>query len=265
MQRIMSALRALGLPGRSSAPRPIKIIDILPNGNDTIYAVGDIHGELKLLRKLLAIIAQDTESSGGRVMVIFLGDYIDRGPDSAGVLDLLISRYRKEWEVLHLCGNHEEMFLNFLEGPRRGHEWLSHGGVDTLTSYGARDDERRTSSAVLSSLASSHIPDDHLAFLRSLPHMVRYGQYAFVHAGIRPGIPLDQQDSRDLLWIRQGFLDQSLDPDLTIVHGHTPGREPVVAPGRICVDTGAYAYGQLTAVRLRAGAEPVFLSARTGK
>lgn len=261
MNRVLSTVKALfgGRPPASS--QEARRIVISPDPADTVYAVGDIHGEARLLDRLLGLIEADAQARSGRKLLIFLGDYIDRGPDSARVLDILLGPVPKGFERFHLCGNHEEMFLDFLDAPHAGHEWLQHGGIDTLASYGIALEDRRAGRPKLTSLIASHIPDDHLAALRSLPHLITYGDFAFAHAGIRPGVPLDQQSRQDLLWIREGFLDQNGTSGLTVVHGHTPGAAPVTAPGRICVDTGAFASGRLTAVRLHSDQKPEFITA----
>lgn len=243
-------------PPRESA----QLVDIEVEANEAIYAIGDIHGEIRLLDALLDIIEVQHPPSTGQKALIFLGDYIDRGPRSAQVIDRLIALRSKGAWVHCLMGNHEQMFLDFIGAPSAAHEWLRHGGLDTLASYGIAADLRRAGRSELSRLIAAHIPREHIEFLKSLQHILRAGRLVFVHAGIRPGTALERQTLEDVLWIRDGFLDQPLDTGLTVVHGHTPGQHPVSEGGRICVDTGAYASGILTAVRLSGDEEPSFVS-----
>lgn len=262
MMRLLAPVRDFLARKPAAAPEPLRLIDLPATGTETVYAVGDVHGEARLLASLTDMIEADARELPGRKIIIFLGDYLDRGPQTAQVMDDLIRRRPAGFEVFHLCGNHEQMFLDFLDAPHPAHNWLRHGGIETLASYGIEMDLRRVSRTALSALLASHIPDEHVIFLKGLPDIIRCKDMIFVHAGIRPGVPLELQARQDVLWIRDGFLDQALDPTRTVVHGHTPSAKPVLAPGRIGVDTGAYASGQLTAVRLRAGEDPLFLSTR---
>lgn len=228
---------------------------------DAIYAVGDIHGcrlELGILEKL---IYSHAEQFIGEKWLVFLGDYVDRGPDSAGVLERLLSRPRPGWRSIPIAGNHEIMMLSFLDAPTRDHDWLRFGGMETLASYGIDPHElvvmpRRQRALAL----ASHIPDEHVSLLRELPISLSLPGVAFVHAGMRRGFAMEEQSETDLLWIRDEFFDAMPDPELLVVHGHTPSREPILAPGRIGVDTGAFATGTLTAVCLTPNGPPQFLS-----
>lgn len=191
-----------------------------------LLAVGDIHGCRNLLDDLLKEVAPD---EGDRL--VFLGDYVDRGPDSRGVIDRLLELQQQWPQTVYLRGNHEQMFLDFLEG-RGSWPFFANGGRATLASYGAAD--------------GSGIPLTHHAFLRSLPSSYCSGGFIFVHAGLRPGVPLEQQREEDLLWIREEFLASDYDWGKTVVFGHTPRTRPLLAPGRIGIDTGAVYGRQLT-------------------
>lgn len=256
---------------RRTRPEPevhtLPAIPVIPPGQ-IIYAVGDIHGEADLLRRLLDRLRQDIADrpTGPVATVIFLGDYIDRGPDSRGVLDLLLSDPLPGVKLRFLRGNHEQALLDFLIDPLAAAEWLRFGGLETLASYGLRAPPGSLDPARLRQLAddlAGRLPAAHLSLLRTTILMAAVGDYAFVHAGIRPGTPLNQQDPEDLLWIRDGFLDRSFQASHVIVHGHTITDEPVLAPHRIGLDTGAYASGILSAIALH-GDERRVLQVRRG-
>lgn len=189
-----------------------------------LLAVGDIHGCRDQLRRLLAEVAPGADD-----LMVFMGDFIDRGPDSRGVLADLIEFRRHFPQSVFLRGNHEQMFLDYLDGRDRL-SFLLNGGTATLKSYGAG--------------TTANIPEEHLAFLRGLPCRYDHGEFVFVHAGLRPGIPLAEQKDEDLLWIRREFLDSDFDWGRTIVFGHTPQQAPLLEPRRIGVDTGAV-YGRV--------------------
>lgn len=222
-----------------------------------VYAVGDIHGRLDAFDALLHVIGQDVldSSPAQRPMLVLLGDYVDRGPASAQVIDRIL-RLETEpaFEVRALKGNHEEALLQFRDEPGFGQTWVEHGGSATLASYGVQPPATRTDpeaweTARLAFRAA--LPASHKAFYEGLELMIILGDYAFVHAGVRPGVPLERQVERDLLWIRAEFLQSTAKFEKIIVHGHTPMEEPqLIAGRRIGVDTGAYATGLLTAVRL---------------
>lgn len=223
-----------------------------------LYAVGDIHGELALLDRLLSIIAEDMAGrSGRRAVLVFLGDYIDRGPDSRGVLDRLangpLPTPLSGAETRFLAGNHEAAMLDFLTDPVNNAHWLDFGGAEALSSYGVRASVGVRERARLRDLRDrliDRLPDAHLRFLGSLENWASYGDYAFVHAGIKPGRALSRQRRDDLLWLREPFLSSPLRHEKVIVHGHTIVETAEIHPNRIAVDTGAYATGVLTAVAL---------------
>lgn len=220
-----------------------------------VYAVGDIHGRLDLLTALHSDILDDTRRHphDGTNVLIYLGDYIDRGPYSREVIEYLMRDPLPGFESVRLMGNHDEALLKFLEDPAIGPSWSSFGGEATLLSYGVRAKPGIVGLARWEDMRQQlkeNIPESHLAFLRALKTSVEAGDYMFVHAGVRPGVPLAAQRQEDLLWIRDTFLDSALDHGKVVVHGHTPVDAPEVRPNRIGVDTGAFASGVLTAVVL---------------
>ena len=239
-------------------------------GGRVVYAIGDIHGHLELLDGLLDILRRDHAGldRADPPVLVFVGDYIDRGPDSRGVVDRLIDLKTAAagggWSVRALMGNHEETMLDFLQSPEGGAAWAEFGGIETLASYGVARPVGRGDSEVWRALQQKlllNLPASHLSFLLQLELSVRYGDYLFVHAGVRPGVALEQQSPHDLLWIRGDFLSQPHGLDCVVVHGHSPAEEPFLGRDRINIDTGAYATGVLTAVRLFEG-PPVVLQAR---
>jgi serine/threonine protein phosphatase 1 len=215
-----------------------------------IYAIGDIHGRLDLLERAIAAIERDVKDQDGAALTVTLGDYVDRGPASRGVLDLL-SHNPFPTPYVALKGNHELMLEAFLADPALGPQWKEFGGLETLHSYGisaGRFMLGRNYPAAAEALREAIVP--HLGFLQSLKTSYSHGRYFFCHAGVRPGVPLDRQDDHDLLWIRAEFLASELDFGSIVVHGHTPVERPEVKTNRINIDTGAFATGQLTCVAL---------------
>ena len=218
-----------------------------------IYAVGDIHGRNDLLTRLHAMIAADMQPAPDRCILIYLGDYIDRGPDSAAVIERLCRRPFPGAETVTLLGNHEAMMLDFLAAPEGGLLWLGNGGDATLRSYGvAAPHARADLRAAWHSLAAV-LPAHHLGFLQALSVWARFGDYLFVHAGVRPELPLEFQSPEQMIWIRDVFLDSEADHGAIVVHGHTIVDEVEWRPNRIGIDTGAYATGHLTALVLEGG------------
>eukprot|EP01037_Dinobryon_pediforme_P016819 gene16819-17000_t len=219
-----------------------------------IYAIGDIHGELELFEHMLSLITDDIAARPcAEPIVIFLGDYIDRGLNSAAVLERLATGSLPGVKHYFLKGNHEQLFAEFLESPLAGASWLQYGGLETAFSYGVVPQSRDMDDAELQRFGeriAQAVPSSHKSFLKSLSRCVEIDGYFFTHAGVRPGVPLAQQRSADLLWIRDLFLDYDGLFEKVIVHGHSPREEPESLPGRINVDTGAYATHRLTAVVL---------------
>lgn len=215
-----------------------------------VYAIGDIHGHLELLTEMHARIAQEiARDKPEDWRIVHLGDLVDRGPDSRGVIDFLIAAAKHDSRNIVLTGNHDVGFLDFLAEPDPESLFARHGGRETAMSYGV---DLKTSDAA--GLWHSHralaaaVPDSHLRFLRTLPRSISFGDFFFCHAGIRPGIALENQDPDDLIWIRNEFLNHpGLHPKV-VVHGHTPQAEPEVMANRVNVDTGVYYSGALTAL-----------------
>lgn len=225
----------------------------MPDGQ-RVYAIGDIHGRLDLLEQLLEMIVADARDYDGKKLLIFLGDYIDRGLKSRGVLDLLAGEMPEGFEAIFLKGNHEQAMLQFLQDAEFGRTWKYYGGLETLYSYGIQDvalsDDPKAFETARLALEVA-LPSSHLNFLtnRLIPYF-DMGGYYFVHAGVRPGLPLNRQVEADLYWIRDDFLQSTFDHGRIIVHGHTPIEEPEIRKNRIGIDTGAYITGHLTALVL---------------
>ncbi|NTE83264.1 serine/threonine protein phosphatase [Agrobacterium tumefaciens] len=219
-----------------------------------IYAIGDVHGSLDLLlqaeRKILADLGPDPSPA----LLVLLGDYVDRGRDSRGVLEHLLQPPPAPLRRIALCGNHEQLFHDFLENPQQNMHWLDFGGRQTLLSYGVDIDyflqKGRLRLQPFRDALLGAIPQTHRQLLSSLPIYARIGPYIFVHAGLRPGLPLEAQTDEDMLWIREPFLSQGAGLDLVVIHGHTPVTEPETGPQRIGIDTGAFTTGRLTVLRL---------------
>jgi len=237
------------------APKPRKAAKPT-TGDRLVYAVGDVHGRLDLLDPLIRQIADDALrlEPARRPMLVFVGDYIDRGLQSKQVIDRLIAlRAEAAFEVRTLKGNHEEAMINFLGDASAGPEWVEYGGGQTLASYGVTQPKLRGDAADWERTREEFgrlIPPSHLAFLANLELIMVVEDYAFVHAGLRPGLSIQDQDEHDLMWIRDVFLNERRPFEKVVVHGHTPEEEPFVGLCRIGIDTGAYATGVLTAVRL---------------
>jgi serine/threonine protein phosphatase 1 len=240
------------------ASRPVRTV----GAGQRVYAIGDIHGCLSELRALKAMIAADNAGrTAATVKLIYLGDYIDRGPDSMGVLDEVRSPLDGV-ATIYLKGNHEVMLEQFIADPVLARDWLRNGGLETLASFGV--DGRMANLGIdleglRDALVTSFGPD-RSAWLPTLRLQVRFGDYFFCHAGVRPGIPLDEQKDVDLLWIRYPFLSSRRDFGAVVVHGHTPGAEPELRRNRINLDTACFATGRLTAAVFDGDATVTFLS-----
>lgn len=219
-----------------------------------VYAVGDLHGRSDLLERLLVRISDDAATRpAARRTLVYLGDYVDRGHDAKGVIDRILQGPPDGFEQVCLMGNHESWLLDFLGDARAGAGWFMNGGVATLASYGvavSHGGNRLERLETAQDAFTKALPETHLNFLENLRYLWRAGDYVFVHAGVRPGIPLADQDPDDLLWIRDDFLASTEDFGAVIVHGHTIKDHPDERPNRIGIDTGAFATGCLTCLCL---------------
>jgi serine/threonine protein phosphatase 1 len=230
------------------------------------FAVGDVHGRADLLGEMLAMLedrAFDERREAGNPIVIFLGDYVDRGLHSAGVIDLLLQQRPRYYERHYLKGNHEQSMLAFLDDPLANRAWVLQGGAETLISYGVQPPppmgaEEQDWIGVAQALRAA-LPPAHLEFLQGLERYVALGDYAFVHAGIDADRTLENQTDEDLYWSRDRFIASRKRFSHRVVHGHTPVDRPFADRRRIAVDTGAYASGTLTAARFE-GEDVTFLS-----
>lgn len=216
-----------------------------------LYAIGDVHGRLDLLTQLLEKIDADIrDRPSGEHLLVFLGDLIDRGPDSRGVVELVRKDPVANARTVRLKGNHEDSLVRGLRGePKVLSDWLGFGGYECAQSYGVeigalfgREPEE------IEPIIAQAIPPAHIAFLENFIDSARFGDYLLVHAGIRPGVPLEQQSPQDMRWIRGEFLHSDHDPGFVVIHGHSITAEVDERPNRICIDTGAYRSGLLTAI-----------------
>jgi serine/threonine protein phosphatase 1 len=243
---MIARLFARGRPEEAITPH-------VPAGS-RVYAIGDVHGRADLLGHMHQLIHEDAyRRQALRNVVVYLGDYIDRGDESAAVIDLLLDRPLPSFERVHLKGNHEESLLRFLGDVTVGPAWFFYGGDATLRSYGvtppspaARVQELQRAQRDL----AQRLPDRHRRFLEALTLAHEEGDYLFVHAGVRPGLPLQAQRPADLLWIRDEFLSSAEDFGKIIVHGHSITARPDVQRNRIGIDTGAFASNILTCLVL---------------
>lgn len=223
----------------------------LPPG-ERVYAVGDIHGRADLFAQMIAKIeADDAARPAAATTVILLGDLVDRGPDSAGVI-AMARAWMARRRVRILAGNHEEMFVNALTDEGVLRHFLRFGGRETLLSYPIGVDEYDAADYdEIHALMRARVPAADFAFIAAMEDMIVIGDYVFVHAGIRPGVALDAQATSDLRWIRAEFLEDKAPRAFAVVHGHTITPEPQVEPRRIGIDTGAFASNVLTAIGLQ--------------
>jgi serine/threonine protein phosphatase 1 len=227
-----------------------------------VYAVGDIHGRLDLLKEMNQKIIDDMKKNPcARKVVVYLGDYIDRGRESKGVISELISNPIAGAEIIHLRGNHEQTMIDYFGDKELAASWFLWGGAATVRDYGVGEWDkhgRRLNLTEVHEQFVNAVPDDHKEFIRALPYTHEEGDYVFVHAGFRPHLPMDEQNSHDMMTIRDTFIKSAYDFGKMVVFGHTVQEEVFKAPGRLGIDTGAYATGVLTAVVL-CGSEQRFL------
>lgn len=224
--------------------------------NTRIYAIGDIHGRFDLLQKLHELIKQDASSGAENIrkVIIYIGDYIDRGLESKQVIDSFINGSVEGFERIFILGNHEYAMLNFLDDPAAGDMWCAWGGDATVQSYGVNvynTQGKRIETKALQEAFKAAFPDEHFRFLKSLKTSHVEGDYLFVHAGVRPEVPMEKQTDKDLMMIRDEFIASNYPmQDKTVVFGHTIFDEPSANNGKVAIDTGAYATGKLTAAVL---------------
>lgn len=217
------------------------------------YAIGDVHGRLDLLERMLDEINRDRQQTGpARDYLILLGDVIDRGPDSRGVVECLMA-LPKDMRAVFLMGNHEEMMLRVLQGESEAvHQWLTFGGYEFAQSYGVEVGKLAALYPVdAAAIIRAKVPQAHLDFIEDFADSFTFGDYLFVHAGLRPGRTLAEQDTQDLRWIRDEFIDDDSDHGCMVVHGHTISGQVQEMENRIGIDTGAYQTGVLTGLRVQ--------------
>lgn len=217
-----------------------------------IYAIGDIHGRLDLLKSLREKILKDAESTDSKVQFILLGDYVDRGLYSREVIDYLITWKAENNPPIFLLGNHELVMRSILNRKDESllNDWLQFGGGETLMSYGLKPSDMNGNRAALIKIFAKRTPSSHREFLNNLQLSASFGDYFFCHAGVEPGVSLDEQKEEVLVWIRRGFIDNRTKHAKIIVHGHSISPKAEFRINRIGIDTGAYATGKLTALGL---------------
>lgn len=226
----------------------------IPEGQ-RVYAIGDIHGRVDLLSQLLKTVDCDSQSAPNRDRsIVFLGDYVDRGPNSKEVIDTVLNHVPDGIRPIYLKGNHEDALLKFLSHPEFILSWKNYGGLDTIASYGVTlEIDRLGDPSIIHKIHKTfcaNLPPEHLALFQSLQTCHSIGDYFFVHAGVRPGIRLQKQVDEDLMWIRDEFLSSSDNFGKVIVHGHSPKTEPEIKFNRIGIDTGAYLTNTLSCLVL---------------
>ena len=223
-----------------------------------IYAIGDVHGCIDELHELETQIIEDAQETKGAKWIVQLGDYVDRGAHSAEVLDHLMGPAPFGFTRICLKGNHEATMFAALTTLNGMADWLAFGGDATLVSYGMSDTQIAAltdgteDDRIKLELISAYVPEEHLAFVRDLPLSFSVPGFVFVHAGLRPGVPLNEQSEEDMLWIRRAFLHTPHDHGGVVVHGHTPVEEPAILAHRIDIDTACFMTGTLTALRIDA-------------
>lgn len=222
--------------------------------NTRVYAIGDVHGRLDLFTDMMKAIKKDAKGFDGKSELVLLGDYVDRGPDSAKLIETIMAGKLPCDRQIHLRGNHEDAMLNFADGSAAANGWLNYGGLETLGSYGIDVDSLLEGGGNplgrFRKALKEAVPKAHLQFLSRLAFHYSNGDYLFVHAGVRPKVPLDAQDLSDMMWIREDFLKYKKPFEQFVIHGHTITQEPDIQINRIGIDTGAYRTGILTCLVL---------------
>ena len=238
---------------KAQAPATDARIAALPEWVQTVYAIGDVHGMIALAKRAEQAISADPDFDPKTSAILYLGDLVDRGPESAFLLDWLIAKSRSDAERLFLCGNHEQMFLAFIADPAQHMNWLDFGGYETLNSYGILHSHKKLQamrSKDLKGILAATIPESHIRLMSQMQDAYDAPGYFFAHAGVDPKVPLAQQSRDDLLWARHRFMGHEDGYEKTIVHGHTPVSEAVFENGRVSVDTGAYTTGKLSVAKI---------------
>jgi serine/threonine protein phosphatase 1 len=248
--RFLNRLTGAASPASTPAPRRQRLMLTLPS--PLIYAVGDVHGCYDELVEVQARIVADAAGHVGPKVMVLLGDYVDRGPRSADVLDLLLGAPPPGFRRICLAGNHDDLMLRFTEDPATHMNWLKYGGDTTLRSYGLDIAHlvRTVEPSRLKGIVLEAIPQAHLAFLDRLPVALVCGGFLFVHAGMKPGVQLSDQTDHDLMYMREPFLSEGPGLAATVVHGHTPAQDVTWGANRIGIDTGAYMTGKLSVLRI---------------
>ncbi|MBE7202280.1 MAG: serine/threonine protein phosphatase [Parafilimonas terrae] len=263
LDRFLTRLRGEPARSRRREATPFRVPDGL-----RVYAIGDVHGHADLLDRMAELVADDLRRDPPReARAVFVGDYIDRGPDTAGVIERLVTRrFPVPFETLR--GNHEDLMMRALDAPEPSvadamEDWCGNGGLETIRSYGVEVEKARHGKGLrkLRTEFLRSFPEAHRAFLDATALSLRIGGYFFAHAGARPEVPLDRQDPEDLMWIRDACYGSDFDFGVVLVHGHTPHKRPEDLPRRINVDTGAFKWGVLSAAVLEGGTRR-FLSTR---
>ena len=249
MKGFLSKLTA----GRQKKSRRRLVMNQAPQ---CIYAIGDVHGCIDQQRRLEQMIVADGQQFPGLKLIVYLGDLVDRGPSSSETIDHCMKALPDHFVRVCLCGNHDQALLDFYNKPTMKSEWFAVGGKEALASYGIDINhvvKMKLRKEEFISLIKQSIPSEHIEFLKAMPVALTFPDVHFVHAGMIPGIKLEDQTDFDLMWARSEFLIDRKVSDRLIVHGHTPASEPMIGPGRIGIDTGAYMGGGLTAVRIYNG------------
>jgi serine/threonine protein phosphatase 1 len=256
------------LLGKRNKERPnknapsVEILELFPF-DGPVYVVGDIHGCLAALLQIESLILQDAAQFQAIPTIVLLGDMVDRGPQTAALIDHVMSRQRLGTRVICLKGNHEDMMLDFLANPEANMDWLDFGGYETLASYGIDiTDLARMAGRKLSQILGAHVPQSHINFLQGTLPGLQVGQFLLTHAGADRDKPLTAQPLKALLW---GSAGQVAPQDLTLIHGHFVVAEPMVTARCLAIDTGAYINGRLTSVRLLTNRPPAILTLTQGE
>jgi serine/threonine protein phosphatase 1 len=252
---------------RLSTERPSKnlvlaeILELFPF-DGPVYVIGDVHGCLAAFRQIETLILNDAVQFQAAATIVLLGDMVDRGPQTAALIDNLISRQRLGARVICLMGNHEEMMLDFLANPEANSPWLEFGGYETLASYGMdTTDLAQMSGRKLAQILAAHIPQSHLDFLKGTMHGLQVGPFLLTHAGADCEKSLTEQPMRAVLW---GNAGQIAPKDLILIHGHFVVADPIISERCMSIDTGAYINGRLTCLRLLPNAQPAILTLTEG-